>query len=61
MSMRRFFLLAVATLLFAGASVSPANMSFVKPAQTPVVIADDGDPLPQECGFFDLCKVPQTV
>jgi hypothetical protein len=61
MSMRRFLLLSAATLLFAGTSVSPANMSFGTFKQAPIVVADGDDPPPAECGFFDPCRVPQTV
>jgi hypothetical protein len=61
MSMRRFFLLAIAALLLTGASVSPAITGIVKSSQAPVLMADEWPmPEPGECDWWS-CKVPQTV
>lgn len=61
MSMRRFFLLTFAALLFAATSVSPAISGISMKNSSPVIVADGDMPSPGECGLFDPCRNSQTA
>lgn len=61
MSMRRFFLLAMAAAILTGGSFAPANTGLPMNAVEPVIVADDEPFFPAECGLFDPCRVSQTA
>jgi hypothetical protein len=56
MSIRRFLMIAVAGLILAGASVSPAISVSSQGKQESTLVAD-GWPEPTECGLYDICRV----
>jgi hypothetical protein len=56
MTARRFVLMAIAGLLLAGASISPAITGISVRKSNTVQVAD-GWPPPEECGLYDICRV----
>ena len=60
MTMRRFLMIAIAGLLLAGASVSPAMTGISAAMQNSIQVAE-GFPPPPECGLYDICRVSENA
>jgi len=58
LSMRRklILLLAVLGFLTSGLTVLSSHNAVLKPHSFSVILADGGDPPPEECGLLDICR-----
>jgi hypothetical protein len=57
MYMRRFLMLAIASLVIAGAQLAPAITTTSQAKPDKIRLADGEFPPPEECGLYDICKV----